>query len=284
MDSYNLWRQESDRHYKMHEEVNCTHNGNTINNVGYIDFTDSNSRTVKPMGNSDFLLIYILEGFGNYTVNNVKFEAFQGDIVVIPPALPHKYNYENFSGTKVYFIHFSGKDFSHLCGLADLKPHYSLGLQDKLCERFDDILFTLKNKKPFYKEIAVNLSLALVAEIMSLISLSGNAVPSRLSNAVTHITNHPEENLSLEEYAKMCIMSVSHFSKEFKKFTGMSPVNYRNSIRINKAKKIILKGGTLLSDLSSLLGFSSYSQFHEKFKSLTGISPKEFSKKNSRII
>lgn len=282
MNEYNLWKQESDGFYKMTSEGMCSYNNNTIHSVGYIDFTGSNSRTVKTTGENNYQIIYILEGYGNYTIDTVKFSASQGDIVIIPPNLPHKYNYNNSDNTKVFFIHFSGEEFYKIIHSFNLNVHYTIGIQNKICERFNDILITLQKKQPLFKEIALNLSLVLISEIIS--TIHNNISPAKLAPAITRINKFPSENLALEDYAKMCILSVSCFSREFKKHTGFSPISYRNIIRINKAKELLISDNLPLNSISSALGFSSYSQFFEKFKKHTGYTPKKYREIHSVII
>lgn len=283
MTSYDAWKQESDRQYKMVSAYKYEHNGNFIDSVGYIDFTGSNSRTVNTSGLNNTQIIYILEGYGYYTINNEKFKASQGDIVLIPENIPHKYNYNAFENTKVFFIHFKGKDFDHLLSHS-LSSHYHIGIQNKLCERFSDIISTLKSNQLFSKEIAINLSLVLVAEVISKISTQKNPITCKLAPAITTINLHPDKNLSLEDYSRMCLLSVSCFSREFKKYTGFSPIEYRNFIRIDKAKKMIITNNLPLSEISSILGFSSYPQFFEQFKKHTGFPPKRFREINSFTI
>ena len=144
---YDEWKQEIDRQYKMVSESKCEYNGNFIDSIGYINFTGSNSKTVHINGLDNNQIIYILEGCGHYTIDNVKFKALQGDIIIIPKNTPHKYNYNNFDNTIVYFIHFKGKEFDYLLSSAPFQPCHHIGLQNKICERFSDILFTLQSKQ-----------------------------------------------------------------------------------------------------------------------------------------
>jgi len=284
MYTYDEWKQESDRRYNMISETQFRIDYECINSVGFIDFTGSNSRTVNKNGLDDYQIIYILEGFGHYTINNVKFEASQGDIVIIPKNTPHKYNYNSQDNTKVYFIHFSGKAFDRIMSSSRLEYFYSIGIQNKLCERFSEILKTLQKKQFLFKEIALSLAFSLVCETISLATSHKSVIPCKLSPAITHINLHPEDNLSLDDYAKMCILSVSCFSREFKKYTTLPPVDYRNKTRIDKAVKLLIDSNIPISEISSSLGFSSYPQFFKQFKRFTGTTPKKFRQSNQTTI
>ena len=75
---------------------------------------------------------------------------------------------------------------------------------------------------------------------------------------VRYIENHYQEDRRVSEYADMAYLSESHFRKLFSAATGMSPIDYRNSIRLKIASELIAEGYTV-SEAAESVGFNSTS-------------------------
>ena len=60
-------------------------------------------------------------------------------------------------------------------------------------------------------------------------------------------------------------MSESNFRKLFKEYTGKSPIEYRNLIRISEVKKMIDSGEFTVSEAAYLVGFNNMSFFYEVY-------------------
>lgn len=72
--------------------------------------------------------------------------------------------------------------------------------------------------------------------------------------------------LSLDEIAKNVLTDKFTLSKEFKKFTGQTIVDYLNGYRIKKAALLIARGSNV-SDAAYACGFENMSYFTRLFKS-----------------
>ncbi len=74
-------------------------------------------------------------------------------------------------------------------------------------------------------------------------------------SAVSILENEPERNLTLNELADICHMSESTFMRRFKSFSGgISPIKYRNNIRLMLAEELATSSMTL-SEIAEELGF-----------------------------
>lgn len=100
-----------------------------------------------------------------------------------------------------------------------------------------------------------------------------------ISKSVSYIMEHYNEDFSSEELAEISNISVSNLEKTFKKCYGTTPINYRNTIRINEAKKLILSGFSI-SETAEKVGWSNYYYFCKIFKKYAGVSPGEFRSAN----
>jgi AraC-like DNA-binding protein len=57
---------------------------------------------------------------------------------------------------------------------------------------------------------------------------------------------------------------------------GLSLVEYRNRLRLDRVDALIGKGGTTLLQAALASGFGSYAQFHRVFRGVRRMTPREF--------
>jgi AraC family transcriptional regulator of arabinose operon len=71
-------------------------------------------------------------------------------------------------------------------------------------------------------------------------------------------------------------VSLSRLARVFKSDTGVSLVDYRNQLRLDRFLSLVDSGGSNLLEAAYTAGFGSYSQFHRVFRALRGASPREY--------
>ncbi|WP_372999866.1 response regulator [Lutispora sp.] len=94
--------------------------------------------------------------------------------------------------------------------------------------------------------------------------------------AVRYINENYMRELTLEEVAKQVCVSPNYFSRMFKNEYSKSFIDYLTHIRIEEAKKLILKSGRNISDICWEVGYSDPNYFTKVFKKVTGLTPSEF--------
>lgn len=102
-------------------------------------------------------------------------------------------------------------------------------------------------------------------------------IEKRVNQAVEYIReNYPNPDLSLEEVARYVNLSSSYLGNNIKKYKQISYVNLLNQIRIENAKKLLLRSDTKTYEVAFLVGFNSSQYFSSSFKKSTGMTPKDF--------
>lgn len=89
-----------------------------------------------------------------------------------------------------------------------------------------------------------------------------------------------EENFSqpikVEDAARRCAMSTSHFMRFFKMTVGQTFRSYLISFRVAKAQHMLMNDKVSLAEISQEMGFCSQSYFGEVFKALVGTTPRTY--------
>ncbi|GGM16445.1 hypothetical protein GCM10009425_29220 [Pseudomonas asuensis] len=82
-----------------------------------------------------------------------------------------------------------------------------------------------------------------------------------------------DEGLSVSEIAQACSLSRSHFSRAFKKNTGLSPRDWYQQLRIAKAKRMLVNTDLPISQIGTECAFSDQSHFTRVFTKAVGCTP-----------
>ena len=83
------------------------------------------------------------------------------------------------------------------------------------------------------------------------------------------------EPFSVARVAGEVGMSVSAFHHRFKELMASSPVQYLKSVRLHKARALIVNEGAGAAIAAASVGYESASQFSREFKRFFGASPSE---------
>ena len=85
-------------------------------------------------------------------------------------------------------------------------------------------------------------------------------------------------DFSAEDAAKLCNLSYSYFSRNFKKAFGMSFTSYHESLRLGEAERMLLTTEKDITEIAAEVGFATTSYFIERFRTVYGVTPRTFRK------
>ncbi|MGB3986308.1 MAG: helix-turn-helix transcriptional regulator, partial [Limnochordia bacterium] len=71
-----------------------------------------------------------------------------------------------------------------------------------------------------------------------------------------------------------------YLSRMFKTVTGLTLIEYLNTIRIQEAQKLLADENLSITEIASLVGYDSQTYFGRMFKRITGLTPREYRKHN----
>lgn len=92
-----------------------------------------------------------------------------------------------------------------------------------------------------------------------------------ISPAIEQIERHPEENMSSRELAQLCCLSESSFRRKFKRYSnGISPLAYRNRLRVMKAEEMCTSTTCTIERAAQILGFCDAAHLCRVYKQYTG--------------
>ena len=98
---------------------------------------------------------------------------------------------------------------------------------------------------------------------------------NRYHQISSYIENHIYDKICLNDLSKIANINKFGFAKKFKKFTGMTPMNYVLMRKIFSSKKLI-KSNSELTEIAYQYNFTDMAHFSKTFKRFIGISPKKY--------
>jgi AraC-like DNA-binding protein len=97
--------------------------------------------------------------------------------------------------------------------------------------------------------------------------------PWQLKRAKSLFESHLCGGIGVEQVARACGLSRSHFSHAFRTSTGLSPHNWLIRKRVEAAREMMLSQGSLC-EIALACGFSDQSHLTRQFHRVTGATPR----------
>lgn len=104
---------------------------------------------------------------------------------------------------------------------------------------------------------------------------SGNSGSEDYKNIVHVMHDNADKNISVQQIATLCNMSVSSLKKKFALFSDKGVGKYFMYVKMRKAITMLCDGMNA-PEISDALGFSSVNYFYAAFKREIGLTPKEY--------
>ncbi len=121
---------------------------------------------------------------------------------------------------------------------------------------------------------------ALLAQLLVMIARvarMGGADSSYIINkAMKFIENEYSNGISSKDVAESMKLHPVYLERQFKKHTGVSMLSHINSLRVERAKQLILNTALPLIDVGAECGFNTRQNFYETFKKYEGCSPSDY--------
>ena len=222
--------------------------------------------------------LYMVEGKCLYSFNGKTITIHPGTLIYLPKGSRHTYTAltRNIKYIRIDFrmLDLNSSDEIILTEYPDIiyenAPFYVDSLIKQLVKIFMTHTYGIKLKS---QAILYDLLSHICTDIHNN-AVSGNT--SKIADAINYIENNFTKEISSEYLAELCSLSPTHFRRIFKECIGCTPTEYRNMIRIEKAKVLLNNQSCSITKISDQLGFDNLYYFSRLFKKVVGISPNKY--------
>jgi AraC-like DNA-binding protein len=230
----------------------------------------------------EFHLVLITQGEGIFESKATGVvKVANGDVFLLFPGVWHSYKPLKTKGWTERWVGFSGtiaKQFLTNGFFTPAAPIISKCDKPSILNHFN-ALFKLFDEEPLgFQRLASGICIQLLAELHT-IKDGGNHIDSlntMVSSAKKNMYSNINKSIDLVQIASELGVSYSKFRIDFKKQTGVSPLQYYLLLKIEKSKELLLNTNKSQKEIAFGLGFESDVYFNRLFKRKTGSAPGKF--------
>lgn len=218
----------------------------------------------RSKGRSRNLLHIITSGERHYRLANEDFVCDAGSVLFIPEHTRYMTcNDAECAGIGICFSF--GDDISIREGVYTDRSD-SLGDYLRLFERLNDSLISDPHSALHHTSLLYRILDRMTSEVSQ-----SEHYAKMLAPALELIQASYRENLSVGEYAAACNLSESYFRRIFGQRIGMSPLEYRNSLRFEEVRRL-RRMGLSVGEIAEQCGFCDAAYLRRLFRRETGES------------
>ncbi len=265
------------------EKNNSAKNGH-FTKIGF--FPDAKYQFIENIvGREEYIVIYCINGYGAAQINQKVYHISPGDFFIIPAQTPFSYQADILKPWSIFWFIFKGDAIEEIADLFIKSANSHKGFlpyNEERIKLFNRIYQNLE--RGYGNENLTIMNMCLLNLISSFVLVTHTSSPAEdksqnvINSSIQFMNENREHNLTLSQIAENVSMSISHFSLVFKRKTGISPVNYYNTLKMQKACDYLKFTDVLVKEIAFNLGISDSHYFSRLFTKTIGISPNEYRK------
>ncbi len=234
-------------------------------------------------------LFYLQTGEKQMIVRDRHYLMHGGDMLVIPPDIPHGNESAVQNRSSMVYVIFS--DPSKMKGFLSLSQEERDALTEKLnkvrcthasqmvrqhmesllecvSQDGDDIMFASARLRSLF--------FLLLDAVTDARQSENPEISDDIRAVVDYIGEHPMEMPELSALCEIAGISETHFKQKFKQFMGMPPAEYIARQHISMAEDMLRRTDMGIGEIARELGFASGQHFARLFKRYKGQTPSSY--------
>lgn len=247
--------------------------------------TSGNLYILPPHRHRSTEFLYIANGSQKYYINDKEYTLNGNQVLVVDPHVPHSTGSNPYGRHESLWFRLDLKEFTRNLGVSqDVKQlicnrlHHLdtplISLKEHMYSDLQEAFFGLASQDPTEQLCGYAKFIGFMTQLVRCTDPSVN-YSREIQQVVDYIGAHICTQLSLEDLAELAGLSLSGFKQKFRRETGISPREYINLLKVEKAKQL-LSAGHSITDTAFALDFSSSSYFSVLFHQIENMSPSEY--------
>ena len=227
-------------------------------------------------------ILFFLSGEGQVLCDTQVTQVSPGDIFVVNANSMHCITTD--SEVRYYCLIIDGS----FCTENEIDAENIL-LQNHICDAHAESLYAqiakaYADRNAYYNACVRSSVLSLLVYLACNYTLTadntkrraGSKAVNNIKTALGYIHERYTQKLSITQVSESVGLSQFHFSREFKKVTGVSFVGYVNYLRCENARKLLQSGKCTVAEAAVQSGFENFSYFSKTFKTFYGHLPNTY--------
>jgi len=236
---------------------------------------------------NDFVLIFMLERELYFTENGFHVEVKPGQWYMQIPGLKQE-GLRGSPAPKYFYIHFkaSGRAASGeenmVQGRMEFKGKpstFTLPIRGSFDPKFFKPMF---DQLEFIKRYPSDIlgQQAVFLNILSHLTAASDPETDDIQNIINQMMDYLSRNynkrISCKDLSDRFHFTEDYLTRKMKQYAGITPWQYIQHLRIEKAKELLVNTDYTLSSIAGTIGYNDLSVFYKAFRKLTGMAPGEW--------
>ncbi|MDF2726131.1 MAG: hypothetical protein K0Q59_5809 [Paenibacillus sp.] len=251
----------------------------------------------------DHVYTYMEQGEADFFLNGLKYEVKEGDVIVMPPFIPHVIHRTSRDPLIQYIFHFDlyfseersgwspyakdkmdkqyeeARSLSSVVPVVHLDPHERIELKRRFLLMHKEFSEKRAGYALYLKSLAIELIAIFLRKQSHIQAVEGKmtkgwAVLEKAIEYIHEACGNPA--MDNEMISRRVQLSANHLSHLFKEQLGITLHKYVTHVRIEQAKKLMIEGTDTLTIIADKCGFSGIHAFSRAFKDNAGLTASEY--------
>lgn len=229
----------------------------------------------------NYLAFYVYKGTFHIEQYGKKLTLHAGTCGILNLMDPHLYYSDSEDTTHLLWFHFRGAGTEQLIRMLsenEQLPYLSCSVKAE-----DNFLkaFYLTKTSASEMQIASHLygTIMDILQDYSFRTADDNHVPAELRETIRFMDANLCVPLNLDLLSKNVGMGKYHFCHLFKKWYGISPIQYYNGRKMEMACQLLTNSNDTIENIAEQLGYLNTDHFRKTFKKYFGVTPSGYRKR-----
>ncbi len=237
---------------------------------------------------NEYQMVYITEGSGWFRSASVprSIRVTAGTVMFLFPGEWHLYHPDRTTGWSERWVGFYGDQIVKLCEQGFFSPQnpvLKIGISQAVVRLYDDLIRYAGERKNCHQQLLAGL----IGHLLGVVRYkcnnredSADPMRDKINRACILMNEDAAGLFDPEKVAVQVGMSYTWFRKQFKKYVGIPPAQYRIQLKLARAKEMLIAGDRPVSEVAYEAGFESIGHFCNLFKQQEGVTASEFRDRN----
>jgi AraC-like DNA-binding protein len=258
--------------------------GLVLTDIGFFPRANGHLRE-RPDGVQQAIFIYCTHGAGWCEMAGRSHVVKAGDLLVLPPGMPHAYGADKTHAWSIFWFHAEGTLLDVYLRELDVsaeQPLKQIGEAPQVRALFEESLDDLKHGyHPFQLFCATQTVAHLIAVLVREHRRAYHAQPNvrqKIDQTITYLKQHLNQSLSLDALATLANLSRSRYVELFKRQIGYAPIDYFIRLRMHRACQLLDTTDFSVKAIALQLGYEDPLYFSRLFRAVNEKSPVAYRK------
>lgn len=245
----------------------------------------------------EFEINYVLSGSAEFIYGDEHFVSHEGDVIVLPPNVPHAIYFNGSDAQRYDTLVFSADMLNcaanDRCATTCIRPLAGGQMLIKAPvsasqQENPELHRTLESIFDCAKANTPHSDLLLKSELLRLFWLleergyispregGGTRAGEAVRPAIEFINRSFCDPITIDQLAETVHLSRSYFMEQFKRAAGVGAIEYINQLRIKKACRLLSDTSVSVTEIACACGFRNLSNFNRQFRKAVSCTPGEY--------